>query len=451
MPLTVTVTPQETWPDASKITLARMRKTAKPTVNITGSVSSSDLAAEAVTAAKLKHDAFFYAAEAAPGADAITITLSPAPAALVDGLMVIFKAASNKGANPTLNVNGLGAKKIYQAGTLQPAVNALRANQVYKVIYNSSLDSSSGGWELQGPDSNLNDQYAATAGTGDAYTVTLTPAPIAYYAGLQVRFKTDRTNTGASTLNVNSLGAKSIRKCGDTNLAAGDLLNGAVYEAIYDGTNFQLLTPARNNTEDYAADAGSTDTYVITLDPEATAYVAGMVVRFKANTANTGAATLNVNGLGAKTIKKRVNVDLSDNDIKAGQIVEVIYDGTNFQLIGEPASQFTSANQTIPAAGGEVTALNHGLGSMPSFVRWVIVCLVTESGYAVGDEIPVTTISNDDGNSLFLEWTTATQLGLRRNSPGGAYIANKSGAHVWSNIGGANFATNWALKAYARL
>lgn len=85
----------------------------------------------------------------------------------------------------------------------------------------------------------------------------------------------------------------------------------------------------------FAADAGSTDTYVATLDPAPAAYVTGLNYRFKANTANTGAATINFNSLGAKTIKKAIGgitSDLSDNDIRAGQWVDLVYDGTNMQM-----------------------------------------------------------------------------------------------------------------------
>jgi hypothetical protein len=112
----------------------------------------------------------------------------------------------------------------------------------------------------------------------------------------------------------------------------------------------------------YAADAGANDTYVITLSPAPAAYYAGMVVAFNANTANTGAATLNINSLGAKTIKREGNLDLNDNDIKAGQIVYVVYDGTNFQLVGSdsfgiaPAVRvYKSAQQNI--SNGSQTVL----------------------------------------------------------------------------------------------
>lgn len=89
---------------------------------------------------------------------------------------------------------------------------------------------------------------------------------------------------------------------------------------------------------EFAADAGANDTYAITLTPAITAYGTGVKYRFKANTANTGAATLNINSVGAITIKKvdgGVTTDLSTNDIRAGQWVEVCYDGTNFQMLSQ--------------------------------------------------------------------------------------------------------------------
>ena len=83
----------------------------------------------------------------------------------------------------------------------------------------------------------------------------------------------------------------------------------------------------------YAADAQASDTYVITLSPAPAAYTTGMHVTFKAATANTGAASLNVNSLGAKTIVKAVSTTLANNDILANMFCLVVYDGTNFVLM----------------------------------------------------------------------------------------------------------------------
>jgi hypothetical protein len=80
-------------------------------------------------------------------------------------------------------------------------------------------------------------------------------------------------------------------------------------------------------------DAGSTDAYACSLVPAITAYITGQVVWIKAATVNTGAATLNLNTLGAKAIRKNFDVALADGDIKAGAYVGLVYDGSNFQLL----------------------------------------------------------------------------------------------------------------------
>lgn len=83
---------------------------------------------------------------------------------------------------------------------------------------------------------------AATAGgTADALTATLDPAPTAYTTGMTVIVKAASDNTGSATINVNGLGAKTIKKnAGADNLVAGNIKSGGVYILVYDGTNFQI-------------------------------------------------------------------------------------------------------------------------------------------------------------------------------------------------------------------
>jgi hypothetical protein len=81
-----------------------------------------------------------------------------------------------------------------------------------------------------------------------------------------------------------------------------------------------------------------------------------------ANTANTGAATINFNSLGAKTIVKvagGITTTLADNDIRSGQWVEVVYDGTNMQmqsLLGHAYG--TAADENIGTSGANVSRLS---------------------------------------------------------------------------------------------
>jgi len=87
------------------------------------------------------------------------------------------------------------------------------------------------------------------------------------------------------------------------------------------------------NAGDYSASAGSANAYTLAIDSVITAYDEGQVFKFKANFSNTGPATLDVNSIGAVTIKKNTTDDLRSGDIVNGQVVFVVYDGTNFQMI----------------------------------------------------------------------------------------------------------------------
>lgn len=106
--------------------------------------------------------------------------------------------------------------------------------------------------------------------------------------------------------------------------------------------------------EIYGEDAEASDAYVISLDPTIYSYVTGQIVTFKANTANTGAATINVDGLGAVDIKKNYNEDLATGDILADQIVMLIYDGTNFQMLSQLGNA-ANTGQVIQVVQGTKT------------------------------------------------------------------------------------------------
>lgn len=102
---------------------------------------------------------------------------------------------------------------------------------------------------------------------------------------------------------------------------------------------------------DYASSTGSANAFLLSVDAQiVTAYVEHSVFKFKANFENTAAATLNVNSLGAKTIKKNGSSDLDPGDIKSGQVVTVIYDGTNMQMlspVSNPPFVTGTAGETI--------------------------------------------------------------------------------------------------------
>lgn len=86
-----------------------------------------------------------------------------------------------------------------------------------------------------------------TAGTDDAYTVTATSTITEYEIGTKFLIRPDRANTGAATIDVDSVGAVDLQKYDNTGtlaaLAAGDLAIGRIYEISFDGTRFILTSP----------------------------------------------------------------------------------------------------------------------------------------------------------------------------------------------------------------
>jgi len=80
--------------------------------------------------------------------------------------------------------------------------------------------------------------------------------------------------------------------------------------------------------------AGSVNVYTVTLNASYTAYFQGMYFAAEVNITNTGAVTINVNGISAQTVVNQNGDALIAAELTAGAIHEFRYDGTNFQLLG---------------------------------------------------------------------------------------------------------------------
>ena len=128
---------------------------------------------------------------------------------------------------------------------------------------------------------------------------------------------------------------------------------------IRDTFNNLNVTELTEGAYNYAASTTGTDAYAVTI-PNFAAYTVGATVKFKADVANTGACTLNVNSLGAKAIVGSNGSALADGDIAAGAVTCVIYDGTNFQtssnaqLIAHTANTTTAHGATSAATAGKI-------------------------------------------------------------------------------------------------
>lgn len=88
--------------------------------------------------------------------------------------------------------------------------------------------------------------YSNDTGTANTYVATLTPALGGYTAGDIIYLKIAHANTGASTLNVNGLGAKAITLSDTSPLIGGELALNMIAQLFYDGTRVQLLNPSQH-------------------------------------------------------------------------------------------------------------------------------------------------------------------------------------------------------------
>ncbi len=84
--------------------------------------------------------------------------------------------------------------------------------------------------------------YAVDTGSANNYVVTLASPPTSYQSGMILAVTPANSNTGASVINVNSLGNKTVLTALGATLAPGELVAGRVSVMVYDGTSFRVIT-----------------------------------------------------------------------------------------------------------------------------------------------------------------------------------------------------------------
>ncbi len=177
------------------------------------------------------------------------------------------------------------------------------------------------------------------------------------------------------------------------------------------------------------------------------AYPVGGVFTFYPSAPNSGPVTLNVNGIAPAAVHV-AGAALVSNTIRTNRAVMVRYDGlgTGFSYLNPPSafmSVYTSAPQTITAAGALV--LQHGLGQTPTLISMRLRCTDAggEGGYAQNDEVFIAPVSGEPatvGQGISVS-PDATNLNLRFGSAVNTFAVNNKGTGATVNITNAK----WAL------
>lgn len=172
--------------------------------------------------------------------------------------------------------------------------------------------------------------------------------------------------------------------------------------------------------------ASGTDTYTVSETLPA-GYVLNerFIVRF--TNANTGAATLNRNGLGAKSIVKNGSTALGAGDIVAGQAYIIQYNGTNYQLLGSIFNTAVDVRYLQNGASTTLSALTTFSGSATNRLN-LSVPIILGAGAAAVNSAPLKFTSGTnlttpeagatefDGTNLFFSPTTSARLAVAMNA-----------------------------------
>ena len=250
---------------------------------------------------------------------------------------------------------------------------------------------------------------AFTASNGDECYVTADGKKYDYLAGSWIARESGGTFANASTT---VAGKVEIATTAQSQAGTNTGETGASLSVLPS----DIAKNIQNSTFTYAEDTGGDDTYEITLTPAPTDYVIGQIYNVRFMSANTGSATLNVNGLGAKIIYKYRNgsqVPLETGDILAGGMELLIkYSADDiFTVISQLATN-VSDTPTVSVVAGE---------AIDGSTTPQAVCVVGNSQYidfvgATDFDFPESSgvsIGYDDANTRrAVKFTTPTTGGL---------------------------------------
>lgn len=192
-------------------------------------------------------------------------------------------------------------------------------------------------------------------------------------------------------------------------------------------THYAAAGQAQDGTFTYlGTTGGAADVQTATATPTLPAYIAGQVFRFIAGFTNaTTTPTLNIDGLGAKTIQK-LGAVLAASDIAVGKSYTVMYDGTNLQL---------QSLVPVGASTQELVLLGTATASASAAVNFTSMISASYSKYIMAfvDVLPST-------NSI---------LGIRASTNNGSTWAATIVNQVWAITVGGTTAPTYTGNTYS--
>ena len=193
--------------------------------------------------------------------------------------------------------------------------------------------------------------YVAGADTGTANNIVVATSPVISVIStgniIEVT-KGSLANTGAVTIQQNGASAVAVTWANGTPLANGDWPASATGLISYQaGGTFQLITftsSSSPNLVHYGVASGTANALTVTFSPQITALTDGLLFEVVPYADNTGATTINPNGLGAVAFAYANTAALAGGELIAGVPVLAMSKGGEFLLLGASGSANSIAN-----------------------------------------------------------------------------------------------------------
>ena len=211
-------------------------------------------------------------------------------------------------------------------------------------------------------------------------TATLSASNFTAYAeGQTFSFAAANTNTGAVTLNINSLGAKPVTKTGSTALIANDILAGQVVTVVYDGTRFQVVNKS-NLASPGPIGSTTASTGAFTTLNATTLTTSGAITAYSVTATNNFTTTNNMRGGSI-----RASIDMGYSGGTGGAITQTT-SRTTAVTLNTICGRITLFNAT--ATAGSVTTFTVNNTYVPGTANAVVILSMANSGASTGNYIP---------------------------------------------------------------
>lgn len=188
-----------------------------------------------------------------------------------------------------------------------------------------------------------------------------------------------------------------------------------IFEAVATGFDkLPNLSEIIQGRVTYAVDTGTANAILVALPKTMTAYTDGAIITVKLAASNTGATTINVDGLGAVPVKLFDGTDPDSGDLVVGDRATLIYSGadSHWRMMSHQRSYgrtlLTEALENaadVWVSGGAFT-INDRVYSPVNFQKYVAI--TTHSGVAIDPSLDTTNWQADSVEAPIVYQSTKT-------------------------------------------